>query len=63
LDGKAPLNGFRLTYGRDVDDEIAKLEEMVSLTPLAEKYPAKWLAIKLLEEDEEVIKKFQEAPS
>lgn len=60
---KTSVNGFRLTYGREMDEEIVKLEEMIARTELAEKYPAKWLAIKLLEEDEEVIKKFQEAPS
>ena len=59
---RVQLNGFTLTYGREVDEEIARLEEMVSRTELARKYPSRWLAIKLLEQDEEVLKKFQAAP-
>jgi len=58
---KAPLNEFRLTYGRELDEEMAKLGELISGTDLAKRYSAKWLAIKLLEEDEEVVKKFREA--
>lgn len=60
-EGQTPLNGLRLTYGRELDEEMAKLEELISGTELARRYPARWLAIKLLEEDEEVVKKFREA--
>lgn len=60
-EGQTPLDGFRLTYGRELDEEMAKLEELISGTELARRYPARWLAIKLLEEDEEVVKKFREA--
>jgi Fe2+ transport system protein B len=31
------------------------------MSKLANSYPARWLAIKLLEEDEEVIRKFQKS--
>jgi ferrous iron transport protein B len=54
--GRVPANGFKLTYGREVDQEVSKLEEMISQTELAKKYPPKWLAIKLLEDDEEVVR-------
>jgi ferrous iron transport protein B len=53
---QVPVNGFKLTYGREVDQEVSKLEEMISQTELAKKYPPKWLAIKLLEDDEEVVR-------
>ena len=59
-EGEVALDGFRLTYGRELDEEVARLEELISQTDLASRYPAKWLAIKLLEEDEEVVKMFQE---
>ena len=54
--GQVTVNGFKLTYGREVDQEISKLEEMISQTEPAKKYSPKWLAIKLLEDDEEVVR-------
>ncbi len=54
--GQVPVNGFKLTYGREVDQEVSKLEAMISQTELAREYPPKWLAIKLLEDDEEVVR-------
>ena len=58
--GHVSTNGFKLTYGREIDQEIAKLEEMIATTDLAGRYPPKWLAIKLLEDDEEVVQLLQE---
>ena len=55
--GTASVDGFRLTYRKEVEQEIGKLEGMISGTELADRYPAKWVAIKLLEEDEEVATK------
>jgi len=54
------VNRLTLKYGREVEEEIEKLEQSISLSPLARKYPPRWLAIKLLEEDEETIKMFKE---
>jgi small GTP-binding protein len=56
-------SGVRIEYGREVENEIHKLEEAISDGPLAMKYLPKWLAVKLIEGDEEVIKKFEEAKS
>jgi ferrous iron transport protein B len=52
--------GLRLEYGREVEEEIAKLEKVISTNSLSQKYPPRWLAVKLLEEDEEIIKRFKE---
>ena len=52
---------FKLYYGQEIENEISNLERVVAESPLAQKYPPRWLAIKLLEEDEEVTKNFQEA--
>jgi len=57
---KIEAGGVRIEYGREVENEISKLEEAISKSPLASRYSPKWLAVKLLEGDEEVIKKFQE---
>jgi len=51
---------LRIEYGREVEEEIARLEALVSQTELSRTYPPRWLAVKLLEEDEDVIQKFKE---
>jgi len=58
--GNIKVTGLRLQYGREVEEEIAKLEKVISNNLLFQKYPPRWLAVKLLEEDEEIIKKFKE---
>ncbi len=58
--GNIKVTGLRLQYGREVEEELAKLEEVISSNSLSKKYPARWLAVKLLEEDEEIIRKFME---
>ncbi len=57
---KVHLDRLRLNYGRELEEEIAKLEELIAQTALATKYSPRWLAVKLLEDDKEIIKKFQE---
>ena len=51
---------LRIEYGREVEEEIARLEALVSQTELSRTYPPRWLAVKLLEEDEDVVQKFKE---
>jgi len=60
---KTEASGVRIEYGREVENEISRLEEAISESPLASKYSPKWLAVKLLEGDEEIIKKFEEVKS
>lgn len=52
---------FRLYYGQEIENDIARLEGIISKNHLSDKYPPRWLAIKLLEEDEEILKKFRGA--
>ena len=48
---------FKLDYGKEIELEIGKLEELISQDEeLAPMYSPRWLAIKLLEEDEEAVK-------
>lgn len=53
-DGR-PLPDFKISYGQDVD---SALEEMVPIVEknnfLTDKYPARWVALKYLENDEQV---------
>lgn len=59
-ENRIQVNGLELKYGQEVEEEIEKLEKSISRSPLAFKYPTRWLAVKLLEEDEETIKMFKE---
>ncbi len=60
VEGNIETKGLQIQYGREVEEEIARLAEVISSNPLSQRYPARWLAIKLLEEDGEIIKKFGE---
>ncbi len=52
----AVARGIKIVdYGREIEEEIAKLEELISkIEALTARYPARWLAVKLLENDSEV---------
>jgi len=57
---KDPVEPLKVDYGREIEDEIAALEKIISQSKVAEGYSPRWLAIKLLEGDEEITKKFAE---
>jgi len=60
-EGNITVSGIHLQYGHDMEAEIAKLERLISGNPLAKSYSPRWLAVKLLEEDEEIISKIRQA--
>jgi len=60
-EGNIKVSGISLQYGHDVEEEIAKLEKLISDNSLVKRYSSRWLAVKLLEEDEEIISKIREA--
>jgi len=47
------------SYGRDVEAVIKKLQEVIKKENLRE-YPSRWLAIKIIEGDEEILKKIED---
>ena len=59
-ENKAQVKGLKVEYGREVEEEISKLEKLISQSELSQKYSPRWLAVKLLEGDEEIVKKFKE---
>jgi len=59
-DGAMPSRAVRLEYGREVEKELQKLEGQLAGVHFGGAYSARWVAIKLLEEDEEVEKKLLE---
>jgi len=50
------LDSPRISYGREVEEEIAKIEQCAASEEpkLVEKYGRRWLAVKLLEGDDEI---------
>ncbi len=46
-----------LNYGSDVENEIVKLEKFLTAEELNGKYSPRWLAVKLLENDREILEK------
>ena len=49
-------------YGREIEEEISKLEEFISKIEALKAYPARWLAVKLLENDSEIKAKVEAVP-
>ncbi len=60
-EGDIAVSGISIQYGHDVEAELAKMEEAVSGSPLAKGYSPRWLGIKLLEDDREIIEKIKKA--
>jgi len=58
--GHIRVSGINIRYGKDVEAEIARLEESISGNPLAANYSPRWLAVKLLEDDREIIDKIRQ---
>ncbi|MEW6163262.1 MAG: FeoB small GTPase domain-containing protein [Nitrospirota bacterium] len=57
-DEKLNMNRVTAEYGEEIEEEIRKIEELIQRdTGLMQRYPSRWLALKLLEGDEEVAKK------
>lgn len=45
----------KINYGRDIENEIEKLVPVISQNELGAIYSPRWLALKLLEQDEEIL--------
>lgn len=60
-EGNVRVSAISLRYGQDVEMEIAKLDKLVSGNSLGRSYSPRWLAVKLLEGDEEIIRKVRRA--
>ncbi len=47
-------------YGREVEEEIVRLQEAIDKVPaFTARYPSRWLALKLLEEDSEIVSQME----
>ncbi|MFA5042591.1 MAG: ferrous iron transport protein B [Kiritimatiellia bacterium] len=62
-EGKPAQGKTFVNYSKEIQEELDRLEELiVKDKELARKYPARWLGIKLLENDQEVIKRIGKSP-
>jgi len=58
---KSPLSGSFFSYGPDIDPVLDQMEEEITKNNfMTEKYPARWVALKYLEEDRQIIEKGDE---
>jgi ferrous iron transport protein B len=58
--GKTDRERIKLYYGSELEEHIQNLEAMISCDDkLSQQFPPRWLAIKLLEEDKEVLQKIK----
>ncbi len=58
---KAVANEHRVQYGEEIEDKLTILQKMLSAdTFFTQKYPLRWLAVKLLEKDEDARKRLLE---
>ena len=51
--------GALVDYGREIEQEIATLQELIEQAPDLSTYPPRWLAIKLLEQDADILEKLE----
>lgn len=63
-EGKVKLNPMKISYSKELEDAVRKLEGYIKryVPNLASKYPSRWLAIKLIEKDDDVEKKVKASP-
>lgn len=59
--GKIKPAPLKVRYGKEIEENLERLEAAVRnrLPELCQKYPARWIAIKLVEKDDDITKKVQ----
>lgn len=56
IEQKTAVGAVKIKYGKEVEERIEKISALTSKIKLQIQYPPRWVAIKLLEDDEEIIK-------
>ena len=59
VEGRVPLKPMRVRYGREVETRVQELERHVQerLPELCQVYPPRWIAVKMLERDPDILGK------
>ncbi|OQX10853.1 MAG: ferrous iron transport protein B [Desulfobulbaceae bacterium A2] len=61
-DTRPPRPEFIISYGEDIDLALREMEELIIRTGLlTDIYPPRWLALKVLEHDDQVLERIEEA--
>lgn len=65
VEGRVKLNPLKIRYGKEVEEKVQSLSKAIlqRLPELCSRYPARWIAVKLLERDEEIIRKVSSCPN
>ncbi len=59
-DADSHTRHIHINYGREIEEELAKLEQRVEAEKtLAERYHPRWLAVKLLEADSDIVERLR----
>ena len=61
VEKKDQASSVKIEYGRELEKQIYQLEGVISTSPLAKKYSPRWLAVKLIEGDADIMRRFKEA--
>ncbi len=62
-EGKREVTPLTFSYGDEIEVELQRLEPLITKDQdLCQDYSARWLAVKLLEEDAEILKLFETRP-
>ncbi len=59
-DGRRPARGLKLEYDRELEKELGTLEQLIRRAKPENVSEPRWLAVKVLEEDEEVARNLEE---
>lgn len=62
-DNSIQPNKVKIAYDREVESQILRLEEALAGSAMAKQYSPRWLAVKLIEGDVDIVKKFEEVPN
>ena len=63
LNQASPLSNFRINYGNDIETEIEQLTGLIEQLPeLTAQFKSRWLAIKLLEDEADILKRVEQLP-
>ena len=62
IEKRIDLKPLKIKYGKEIEVNIEKLENIINekLPEFCKKYPSRWISIKLIEKDDDIIKKIQE---
>jgi len=59
-DDRKSANSKTIQYGQELETHIERLQQVLEKNKILPHYPRRWLALKILEEDKEIIKKLKE---